>query len=345
MRKLVVALVLLVAVTVAVVAACGGSGVPRGAIAKVGSGTVTKADFDKIMAQAAAQATASGSQFPKAGTPEYKGFEARVVNYLVQLELVKQKAVALKISVTPKDVQDRLNTIYQSYGGQKKVEALLKKQGMTLQDLQDQEQSTMLMEKVQAVIFKNVSVSSQQIKAYYDAHKQSFHQPATRSTRHILLKTKAQAEKIRALLVAHDTDANWAKLAKKYSQDAGTKSNGGDLGAVSQGQGLAPSFEKETFALKVNEISPPVKTVYGWHIIEVTQINPAMTQTFAKAKSNIQQTLSSQAQQAAWQKWLDQATKDAHVKYAAGYDPVKLAAAASASPTPASPAPSPTQSK
>ncbi len=89
MRKLVVALVLLVAVTVAVVAACGGSGVPRGAIAKVGSGTVTKADFDKIMTQATAQATASGSTFPKAGTPEYKGFEARVVNYLVELELVR----------------------------------------------------------------------------------------------------------------------------------------------------------------------------------------------------------------------------------------------------------------
>ncbi len=73
----------------------------------------------------------------------------------------------------------------------------------------------------------------------------------------------------------------------------------------------------------MGEISQPVKSTYGWHVIEVTKINPATTQTFAKAKTQIQQTLLSQAQQAAWQKWLDQATKDAHVKYAAGYDPVQ----------------------
>jgi parvulin-like peptidyl-prolyl isomerase len=343
MRKLVVALVLLVAVTVAVVTACGGSGLPRGAIAKVGSGTVTKADFDKIMTQAAEQATASGSTFPKAGTPEYKGFEARVVDYLVQMELVRQKAAQLKITITPKDIQDRLNTIYQSYGGQKKVEALLKKQSMTLQDLQDQLKDSMLSEKVQASIFQGVKVTNQQVQTYYKAHAQSFHQATSRMTRHILLKTKAQAEKVRALLAANNTDANWTKLAKKYSQDAGTKNSGGDLGAVTQGQMVAP-FDKATFALKVGVISQPVHSTYGWHIIEVTKINPATTQTFAKAAKGIRQTLFTQAQQAAWQTWLTQATKAAHVKYAAGYDPVKLAAAASASPTPAS-APSPSASK
>jgi foldase protein PrsA len=342
MRKLVVALVLLVAVTVAVVAACGGNGVPRGAIAKVGSGTVTKAAFDKIMSQATEQATASGSTFPKAGTPEYKGFEARVVNYLVQLQLVDQKAAQLKLTVTPKEIQDRLDTIYQSYGGQKKVEALLKKQGMTLQDLQDQLRDSMLMQKVQATVFQNVKVTPQQIQAYYKSHAQSFHQPVSRMTRHILLKTKAQAEKVRALLVRNNTDANWAKLAKKYSQDAGTKNSGGDLGAVTQGQMVAP-FDKATFSLKVGQISQPVKSTYGWHIIEVTKIDPATTETLTKAKSQIQSTLLSAAQQAAWQKWLDQETKDAHIKYAAGYDPVQLAAAASASPAPA-PASSPSAS-
>jgi len=343
MRKLVVALVLLVAVTVAVMTACG-SGLPRGAIAKVGSGTVTKADFDKIMTQATAQATASGSTFPKAGTPEYDGFKARVVNYLVEMELVSQKATQLKITITPKDIQDRVNTIYQQYGGQKKVEALLKKQGMSLQDLQDQLKDSMLSEKVQASIFQNVKVTNQQVQAYYKAHAQSFHQPVSRNTRHILLKTKAQAEMVRALLVAHNTDANWQKLAKKYSYDAGTKNSGGDLGAVTKGQMNNPPFDKATYALKVGVVSQPVKSVYGWHLIEVTKINQPNTTTFAKAAAGIRQTLLSQAQSAAWQTWLTQATKAAHVKYAAGYDPVKLEAASSASPTPAS-SPSPSASK
>jgi parvulin-like peptidyl-prolyl isomerase len=345
MKKLVVALVLLVAVTVAVVTACGGSGIPRGAIAKVGSGTVTKSDFDKIMAQAAAQAKASSSAFPKEGTPEYAGFKARVVDYLVTLELVRQKAAQLKITVTPKDVQDRINTIYQQYNGQKKVEALLAKQGMTVQDLQTQLQDSILQEKVQAAVFQNVKVTDQQVQAYYNAHKQSFHQGVSRNTRHILLKTKAQAEKVRALLVANNTDANWQKVAKEYSQDPGSKNSGGDLGAVTQGQ-MVPPFDKATFALKVGEVSQPVKSTYGWHIIEVTKINPASVTTYAKAAAGIRQTLLSAAQQGAWQTWTDQAKKAAHVKYAAGYDPVKLNAEASASPAPASSAtPSPSASK
>lgn len=347
MKKLVVALVLLLALTVAVVAACGGSGIPRGAIAKVGSGSVTKADFDKIMAQATAQAKASNSPFPKAGTPEYAGFKARVVDYLVQLEIVKQKAAELKITVTPKDVQDRVNTIYSSYGGQKKVEALLAKQGMTLTDLQTQLHDTILQEKVQATVFKDVKVSDQQVKDYYNAHKASFHQGVSRQTRHILLKTKAEALKVRALLVANNTDANWQKVAKEYSQDPGSKNSGGDLGAVTQGQ-MVPPFDKATFALKVGEISQPVKSSYGWHVIEVTKINQATTTTLTKAAPNIRQTLLSQAQSAAWSAWLKQATAAAHVKYAAGYDPAKLNVEASASPTPApasSPSPAPSASK
>jgi parvulin-like peptidyl-prolyl isomerase len=347
MKKLVVVLVLLLAVTVAVVTACGGSGIPRGAIAKVGSGIVTKADFDKIMAQAAAQAKASNSPFPKEGTPEYAGFKARVVDYLVSLELVRQKAAQLKITVTPKDVQDRINTIYQQYGGQKKVEALLAKQGMTLTDLQTQLNDSILQEKVQASIFKSVKVTDQQVQAYYKGHPQSFHQAVSRTTRHILLKTKAQAEKVRALLAANNTDANWAKVAKQYSQDPGTKNSGGDLGAVTQGQ-MVPPFDKATFALKVGEISQPVKSSYGWHVIEVTKINAAHTTTLAQAAARIRQTLLSQQQQVAWTAWTDQARKAAHIKYAAGYDPAKLNAEASASPTPApasSPSPAPSASK
>jgi parvulin-like peptidyl-prolyl isomerase len=334
---------LLVAVGVVVVTACGGSGLPRGAIAKVGSGTVTKADFDKIMAQATAQAKASNSPFPKEGTPEYAGFKARVVNYLVEMELVRQKAAQLKVAVTPKDVQNRLDTIYQSYGGQKKVEALLAKQGMTVQDLQDQLSDSMLMEKVQASVFQNVKVTDQQVQAYYKAHQQSFHQAVSRNTRHILLKTKADAEKVRALLVANNTDANWAKLAKK-SLDPGTKNGGGDLGAVTPGQMNNPPFDKAVYSLKVGEISQPVKTTFGWHIIEVTKINPPHTTTYAKAAAGIRQTLTSTAQSTAWSTWLKQATAAAHVKYASGYDPVKLNAEASASPAPA-PASSPSASK
>ena len=115
-----------------------------------------------------------------------------MVNYLVTMELVSQKATQLKITVTPKDIQTRLAQIYQSYGGQKKVEALLAKQDMTLADLESQLHDSILSEDVQSALFKNVKVTNQQVQAYYKAHEQSFHQAASRVTRHILLKTKAR---------------------------------------------------------------------------------------------------------------------------------------------------------
>ncbi len=61
------------------------------------------------------------------------------------------------------------------------------------------------------------------MQAYYKANKAQFDQPATRTVRHVLVKTKAEALKVRALLAADDTAANWAKVAKKYSIDTGTK--------------------------------------------------------------------------------------------------------------------------
>ena len=218
MRKLVVALVLLVAVTVAVVAACGGNGVPRGAIAKVGSGIVTKADFDKIMSQAAAQATASGSTFPKAGTPEYnrlRGPRGQLPRRVAARQPEGRRAQAHGHA---KEIQDRLNTIYQSYGGQKKVDSPAQEAGHdACRTCRTSSRTTCSCRRSRRPSPERQGHRPADPGLLQGAQAQSFHQPVSRMTRHILVKTKAQAEKVRALLVRNNTDANWAKLAKKYS--------------------------------------------------------------------------------------------------------------------------------
>ena len=106
---------------------------------------------------------------------------------------------------------------------------------------------------------------------------------------------------------------------------------------------MVKPFENAAFSLKVNEISQPVHTQYGWHVIKVTKKTPASKQTFDQAKATIQQTLLSTQQQTVWQAFLKQAIKDAGVAYAAGYNPDSLtaspspAASAAASPSPAPP--------
>src|SRR5689334_10212401 len=111
---------------------------------------------------------------------------------------------------------------------------------------------------------QDVKVTDKELKDYYNNY-----QPDIRA-RHILVADEATANDIKKQL---DAGAKFEDLAKKYSTDTGTKDKGGDLGWFGKGK-MDPDFEKAAFALKVNEISGPVKTQYGYHIIQKTGEKP-----------------------------------------------------------------------
>jgi foldase protein PrsA len=342
MKKLIVGVALLALIVPALLlSACGQQKVPAGAVAAVGSGVVTQEQYDQIWKQAEAQykSQQGAPAFPSPGTSQYKQLRASIVNYLVQNEIIRNKAADMGVTVTDKQLQARMKQIVQQVGGQKKLDKLLKQQAVTETQLEQQLKAQMLQDAVQQKVYAGIKVTQAQIEKYFNdsANKSQFNVAESVDARHILVKTKAQAEKVRALLVADNSDANWKKVAKQYSTDPGTKNNGGSLGNFTKGRMVKP-FENAAFSLKVNEISKPVKTQYGYHIIEVTKKTAASKQTLEQAKSTIEQQLKYQEQSTAWQKWLDQALKDAGVVYAAGYDPQTLTAspspAASASATP-----------
>jgi foldase protein PrsA len=343
MKKLIVGVALLVLVVPALLAACGSDEVkvPAGAIAAVGSGVVTQEQFDQIWKQAEAQykSQANAPAFPEAGTAQYNQLKASIVNYLVQNQIIKDKASELKVTVTDKQLQDRMKQIVTQVGGQKKLDKLLKEQNVTQAQLEEQLKAQMLQDAVQQKVYAGITVSQAEIEKYFNnpANKAQFNVPESVDARHILVKTKAEAEKVRALLEADNTDANWKKVAKQYSTDTGSKNNGGSLGNFPKGRMVKP-FEDAAFALKVGEISQPVKTQFGYHIIEVTKKTPASKQTLDQAKATIEQQLKYQKQSTAWEDWLKKAMAAAGVAYAAGFDPALLTAspspAASASPSP-----------
>lgn len=345
MKRLVIAAALLVLLALSLTAvACGGNEVPAGAVAAVGDGVVTQEQFDQIIAQAKAQyASQEGApEFPKEGTPQYKQLVASIISYLVQNELIAQKAEELDVKVSEKELDERLAQIEQSVGGKKKFEKLLKEQNVTIEQLTEQVKSQMLTDAVKAKVYEDVEISDEKAKEYFEdeANKAQFEQPETRDTRHILVKTKEEAEEVRALLEADPSDKNWEKVAKEYSEDPGSKDTGGALGPVSKGR-MVPEFEKAAWKLDVDQISVPVKSQFGWHVIEVTAVTPAKTQTFDEAKERIKQMLLFQEQATAWEKWLKQTMKDMEVVYAAGFDPDTLTAA----PEPAASEPAPAASE
>lgn len=348
MKKVILAAVLLALLASALVfAACGGNKVPAGAIASVGGATVTQQQFDQILAQAKAQyASQQGAPpFPKEGTAQFDQLKASIVNYLVQNEVIKQQAADMNVSVTQKQLDERVKQITQQVGGQTKLDALLKKQGVSMDQLKTQLEAQMLQAAVQAKVGANATVTEAQIKAYFNDpnNKSQFVVPDSVTARHVLVNSKAEALKVQKLLTADPSTANWLKVAKQYSIDPGSKSKGGDLGSFPKGR-MVPQFDTVAFSIKPGTVSAPVKSQFGYHVIEVTKKTPGSTKTYAEAKPMIEQSLKSQLQAKAWETWLVDAEKKAGIKYASGFDPKTLTASPSpsGSPAPASPAPSPT---
>jgi parvulin-like peptidyl-prolyl isomerase len=137
------------------------------------------------------------------------------------------------------------------------------------------------------------------------------------------------ANKVRADLVA---GADWTVEAKTYSDDPGSKGKGGDLGTISKGE-MVQEFEDAVFSLKQDEISQPVKTAYGYHIIQVTGITPANQQTLDEVKDEITSSLLSDKKSQTWLSWIDQQKQQIGVTYSDDWAPATTTTTAAPSTT------------
>ena len=141
---------------------------------------------------------------------------------------------------------------------------------------------------------EKISVPDDEIADYYESHLQEYAKPKTVEVRHILIKTgigdnpeKVQAAKQKALDVLKKirSGEGFAEMAKKYSEDP-SKDSGGYLGTFKQEALVAP-FAEKAFSMKAGEVSEPVRTRYGWHIIKVEKVNPEFTTPLKDAKASI----------------------------------------------------------
>jgi len=141
---------------------------------------------------------------------------------------------------------------------------------------------------------QTAQISDDELKAQYQQNIQQYQVPNRAHVEHVLLmtvgKTDAEVEEIRQkaedVLKQAKKGAKFEDLAKKYSEDPGTKDKGGDLGWITQGQ-TVPEFEKTAFGLDKGKISDLVKTQYGFHIIKVLDKETAHTKPFEEVKDSI----------------------------------------------------------
>jgi parvulin-like peptidyl-prolyl isomerase len=324
-----IALPLLALIAVLAVAACGGGSssadVPEGAIAVVGDKTITKEQFDAFMEQQKKVAESKKQDFPAAGTPEYQAVKDNVVKGLVERQEWELEAEAMGIKVTDQEIETQLNQQKEQYGltDEQKYQAELAKAGITDAQVRDQVRIDILTNKLAEAVTKNVAVTDADVKAYYDSNKSTYQQPESREVRHILVKTEAQAQKLHDQI---ENGADFAALAKKYTQDTASKAAGGKFTAF-KGRTVQP-FDDFVFSAKTGELSDPIKTEFGWHLIETLgPIKPATTKPLDDVKGEIQTKLLQTKKNAAIQAWVAALPKkyEDQISYAPGYAPAASA--------------------
>ncbi len=159
-------------------------------------------------------------------------------------------------------------------------------------------------------------VTDAEEQAYYQAHAADYKVDDQVKVRHILIKVTSPADdaaakaKAQGILDQLHKGANFADLAKKNSDDPGSKANGGELGFIKKGV-TVPAFEQAAFALQPGQTSDLVKTQFGYHIIQSEEKQTAHTQPFGEVKEKILAALTEQKEQAAQQAFANQLAAEA----------------------------------
>ena len=225
-----------------------------------------------------------------------KMYGKEALNSLISEKLVAQEIKKNDIKVSDEDVDKEMEALENQYKEQGGLEAALKNSNMTEADLKDQIINQLSLEKLLA---DDIKVSDEEVAAYYEENKEQFSQGEQVDASHILVESEDLAKEIKGKL---DDGGDMAALAKEYSTDPGSKDNGGKLGFFGKGQ-MVPEFEEAAFSNKVGEISDPIKSEHGYHIIVVNEKKEATTGSLEENKEDIKALLEKQKMPQAFSAW------------------------------------------
>jgi peptidyl-prolyl cis-trans isomerase C len=168
-------------------------------------------------------------------------------------------------------------------------------------------------------VAQKITVPEDELKSYYESHKEEFKTPEMARASHILIKVnpsasaeekKAAKEKAEVILKKIRNGEDFAKLASEFSDDPGSKIKGGDIGFFSRGRMVKP-FEDAAFSLKPGEVSGIVETQFGFHIIKLEEKKDAGIENFDAVKERISQKLLQERIKTKVTEFIDNAMKGA----------------------------------
>jgi parvulin-like peptidyl-prolyl isomerase len=276
---------------------------------------ISQAEFAKLYENLVAQYqrvyAQYGQDFSKflqgpAGIERRLQLQSRVIDDLLRKRLIAQEIERRRIVISPTDIDDRTEIeweriLRQNNLTEEQAQEILKRQGRTLEsfkkELRQAVELHLQTERLRDLVVGPIEPTDQELSAYLEEHREDYDTPEEVHARHILIRVPegaseaeiAQAKKqIEDIKKELENGADFAELAKKYSQDPGSAPNGGDLGFFSRGR-MVQEFEDAAFSLEPGQISDPVRTQFGFHLIKVEEKKPAQHPELAQIRERVLQ--------------------------------------------------------
>ena len=257
---------------------------------------IKQSELDQVLTGAKANAAAQGQQLP----PE---FAIAILNQLITIDALLQKATPADRAAGDAEASQQYTNLVKRFGSVEAFERQLKAVGMTVGELRAKASDEATAKATLKRELK-VSVTDAEAKAFYAKHAADFEQPEMAHVRHILLMTidpatrtplptnsvAAKRKQIDDLLKQIRGGADFATLAKQYSEDPGSRDNGGEMPEFPRGQ-MVPEFEATAFSLTNNQVSDVVTSQFGFHIIKMIDKTPAKTFAYGDMLPQVNKTV------------------------------------------------------
>jgi len=286
-------------------------------VATVNGQNITKQQLQELF-NAAIQA--SGAKIADLNSEQQLGGYTQLLQDLIMDKLVAEAASTEKVSDA--DVDAELAKIKGQFPDDKAFQEQIAQSGMTPDKLKENIRTGLQQSRWMKSQVKSPEITDDQAKTFYESNIKEFEQPETVKATHILFMVEPDApadvvkQKEEAAAKAAERAAageDFTKLAKELSEEPGASESGGDLGFFPKDR-MVPEFADAAFAQKVGDISKPVKTQFGWHVIKVTDKKAAGTVPFDQVKEQVVSYLKSNNQREAVQAVLNKLKESAKIE-------------------------------
>lgn len=296
-------------------AACGEDGLSQSTAAVIGDETITVRQV-----RTGLNRFVESEQFDQATQeqePESikRQFEQALLSRLIRRAVLRLEAAEAGIEVSEDDVAERMDQFSQEFENEDAFLQEIERQGTTMQEVEDFVHDGLIEEQLRAEVGEGTGPSEEEVRAFYDEQNDQF---VEIHTAHILVERRQLAERLKGMLdntPGNRLDDRFAELATEHSIDTGSGSQGGDLGFANPGT-LAPEYSQAVAQMETGEISEPVQSQFGFHIIKLID---RRTAPFEDVQAQIEQQLSGDVAEDAWQTFIRRAYRDAGIEVNSRY--------------------------